>query len=90
MAELAEVAPRAVDERLAACRRIAIVPALNEEGNIARVIAEIRAFDPGLDVDRSFLRDIPLDTEDRAPVMLNDDLLKQVQQEEARESRRQP
>jgi glycosyltransferase involved in cell wall biosynthesis len=31
-------------------RRIAIVPALNEEGSIAAVIAEIRAVDPGFDV----------------------------------------
>jgi glycosyltransferase involved in cell wall biosynthesis len=31
-------------------RRIAIVPAYNEEKNIGRVIGELRAFDPGLDV----------------------------------------
>jgi len=31
-------------------RRIAIVPARNEEGAIGAVVAEIRAFDPGLDV----------------------------------------
>jgi glycosyltransferase involved in cell wall biosynthesis len=31
-------------------RRIAIVPAFNEERNVARVIDELRAFDPGLDV----------------------------------------
>jgi len=31
-------------------RRIAIVPAYNEERNVARVIDELRAFDPGLDV----------------------------------------
>ena len=31
-------------------RRIAIVPAYNEEQNVARVIDELRAFDPGLDV----------------------------------------
>jgi glycosyltransferase involved in cell wall biosynthesis len=31
-------------------RRIAIVPALNEERNIGRVVAELHAFDPGLDV----------------------------------------
>jgi glycosyltransferase involved in cell wall biosynthesis len=31
-------------------RRIAIVPALNEEGSIAGVIAEIRAVDPGFEV----------------------------------------
>ena len=50
MVELAERAPHSVDTRLAGRRRIAIVPALNEEGNIGRVIAEIRAFDPGLEV----------------------------------------
>ena len=42
--------PGARDERLAARKRIAIVPALNEEGNVAGVIAEIRAFDPGFAV----------------------------------------
>jgi glycosyltransferase involved in cell wall biosynthesis len=31
-------------------RRIAIVPAYNEEANIVRVIAELRAFDPGLEI----------------------------------------
>jgi hypothetical protein len=31
-------------------RRIAIVPAYNEERNVARVIDELHAFDPGLDV----------------------------------------
>ena len=31
-------------------KRIAIVPAYNEERNVARVIDELRAFDPGLDV----------------------------------------
>ncbi len=35
---------------LSAPRRIAIVPARNEEGAIGLVVAEIRAFDPGLDV----------------------------------------
>jgi glycosyltransferase involved in cell wall biosynthesis len=33
-----------------ALRRIAIVPAYNEEPNIARVIAELKEHDPGLDV----------------------------------------
>jgi glycosyltransferase involved in cell wall biosynthesis len=42
--------PGTADARLAVRRRIAIVPALNEEGNVGRVIAEIRAFDPGLEV----------------------------------------
>jgi glycosyltransferase involved in cell wall biosynthesis len=31
-------------------RRVAIVPALNEEDTVPRVIDELRAFDPGLDV----------------------------------------
>jgi glycosyltransferase involved in cell wall biosynthesis len=37
-------------ERLAARRRIAIVPAYNEEACVAAVIEEIRAFDPGFEV----------------------------------------
>ena len=47
---VSEPVSETADPRLAARKRIAIVPALNEEGNIARVIAEIRAFDSGLDV----------------------------------------
>jgi glycosyltransferase involved in cell wall biosynthesis len=35
---------------LAALRRIAIVPAFNEERNVGRVLEELRAFDPGLQV----------------------------------------
>jgi glycosyltransferase involved in cell wall biosynthesis len=31
-------------------RRLAIVPAYNEEQNVGRVIDELRAFDPGLDI----------------------------------------
>ena len=31
-------------------RRIAIVPAYNEEGNIARVISELKEHDPGMDI----------------------------------------
>jgi glycosyltransferase involved in cell wall biosynthesis len=42
--------PIAADERLRALRRIAIVPAMNEEPNIGRVLDELRAFDPGLEV----------------------------------------
>lgn len=38
------------DPRLAGLRRIAIVPAFNEEGSVAQVISEIRAFDPGFEV----------------------------------------
>jgi glycosyltransferase involved in cell wall biosynthesis len=40
----------ATDERLARLRRVAIVPALNEEASIGRVIEEINAFDPGFEV----------------------------------------
>ena len=47
---VASAAPPAVDPRLRELRRIAIVPALNEEHSIGRVIDELRAFDPGLDV----------------------------------------
>jgi len=39
-----------VDPRLASLRRIAIVPAYNEEASIGGVIDELRAFDPGLDI----------------------------------------
>ena len=50
MAELAEPVAPAVVEGLAAARRIAIVPALNEEDSVGRVIDEIRAFDPGFEI----------------------------------------
>jgi len=43
-------APSPPDTRLAARKRIAIVPAYNEERNIGRVIGELRAFDHGLDI----------------------------------------
>jgi hypothetical protein len=39
-----------LDPRLAGLRRLAIVPAFNEEGSVAQVIEEIRAFDSGLEV----------------------------------------
>jgi glycosyltransferase involved in cell wall biosynthesis len=39
-----------LDPRLARLRRIAVVPAYNEEGSVTRVIDEIRAFDPGLEI----------------------------------------
>jgi glycosyltransferase involved in cell wall biosynthesis len=42
--------PRSPDPRLTALRRIAIVPAHNEEGCVAGVVGELRAFDPGLEV----------------------------------------
>jgi glycosyltransferase involved in cell wall biosynthesis len=53
MVELATVPapPRdAVLAQLAQLRRLAIVPALNEEQTVGRVIDEIRAFDPGFDI----------------------------------------
>jgi glycosyltransferase involved in cell wall biosynthesis len=51
VAEVAEAArTTGVDPRLAALKRVAIVPALNEQDAIARVIDEIRAFDPGLEI----------------------------------------
>ena len=43
-------ARNAVGERLARLRRVAIVPALNEQASIGQVIDELRAFDPGLEV----------------------------------------
>ena len=42
--------PAAPASQLAALKRVAIVPAYNEELNIVRVLAELRAFDPGLDI----------------------------------------
>ena len=43
-------APAPAPAALAELRRVAIVPALNEEHAVAAVIDELRAFDPGLDV----------------------------------------
>lgn len=50
MAELAQTVLSPVESRLAAQRRIAIVPALNEQETIGRLIDEIRAFDPGFEI----------------------------------------
>jgi glycosyltransferase involved in cell wall biosynthesis len=53
VAEVATVpAPPAdsVVSRLAALRRVAVVPALNEEANVGGVIDELRALDPGMEV----------------------------------------
>ena len=53
MAELAEVPVPPSGEILAQLgelKRIAIVPSLNEEASVGRVIDEIRAFDPGFDI----------------------------------------
>jgi glycosyltransferase involved in cell wall biosynthesis len=47
---VATAAPPTVDPRLRELRRVAIVPALNEEHSIGRVIGELHAFDPGLDI----------------------------------------
>src|SRR5689334_20716346 len=44
-----EAAPK-VDTRLAGLKRAVIVPAFNEEGSVANVIEEIRAFDPGFEI----------------------------------------
>jgi glycosyltransferase involved in cell wall biosynthesis len=49
VAEVAVEARRA-DPRLAGLRRIAIVPAYNEEESVERVIDEIRAFDPDFEI----------------------------------------
>src|ERR671935_2878746 len=54
MAELAAETPlpaeHAVLAQLGELRRIAIVPAFNEEASVGRVIDEIRAFDPGFEI----------------------------------------
>jgi glycosyltransferase involved in cell wall biosynthesis len=47
-AELTVAAPALAG--LGELRRVAIVPALNEEHTVPRVIDELRAFDPGLDI----------------------------------------
>jgi len=44
------VAPRSVDPRLAAVKRIAIVPAFNEQESVVSVIEEINAFDPDFEI----------------------------------------
>ena len=49
MTEVLE-APRVDAERLRALRRVAIVPAYNEEASIAGVVGELLAYDPGLRV----------------------------------------
>jgi glycosyltransferase involved in cell wall biosynthesis len=53
VAELAELAPAAADalaDRLAQLKRLAIVPAYNEEASVGRVIDEIRSLDPVFDI----------------------------------------
>ena len=48
--QLPGLRPQQVDPRLAGLKRIAVVPAFNEERSIGSVIGEIRAADPELDV----------------------------------------
>jgi glycosyltransferase involved in cell wall biosynthesis len=53
VAELAAVAPGSptdLEARLRELKRLAIVPAFNEEASVGHVIDEIRGFDPGFDV----------------------------------------
>lgn len=50
MSEVLQTLPRPLDDRLATLRRVAIVPALNEEDSLGRVIDEIRRFDPGFQI----------------------------------------
>ena len=50
MSEVAQPVLAPFKNRLTDRRRIAIVPALNEEQTIAKVIKEIRAFDPGFEI----------------------------------------
>src|SRR5215208_5972218 len=51
MSSTSELAKPAASATMpATLRRVAIVPARNEEGAIGGVVREIRAFDPGLDV----------------------------------------
>jgi glycosyltransferase involved in cell wall biosynthesis len=50
VAEALQEASGAVDPRLAALKRVAIVPAYNEEGSIGGVIDEIRAADPEIEI----------------------------------------
>src|SRR5207237_73782 len=55
MAELAPVPPVTSAEhdvlaQLGELKRLAIVPAFNEEASVGRVIDEIRAFDPGFEI----------------------------------------
>jgi len=49
-AELVREAPARLDSRLAALRRVALVPAYNEAGSIGGVIDEIRSADPEIEI----------------------------------------
>lgn len=48
--QLTATVTAARDPRVAALRRLAIVPAYNEEGSLGRVLEEIRAADPQLEI----------------------------------------
>src|SRR5215831_3493076 len=50
VAEAVQEVPASADPRLAALRRVALVPAYNEEGSIGGVIDEIRAADPEIEI----------------------------------------
>jgi glycosyltransferase involved in cell wall biosynthesis len=50
MSEVAAPARSSADPRLATLRRVAVVPAYNEEASIGRVIDEIRGFDPDFEI----------------------------------------
>jgi len=50
MAEVIQDAPSHVDPRLRALKRVAVVPAYNEEGSIGAVIDEIRAVDREMEI----------------------------------------
>jgi glycosyltransferase involved in cell wall biosynthesis len=50
LTELVEPTVSAVLPGLGELRRVAIVPAFNEQDTVGRVIDEVRAFDPGFDV----------------------------------------
>jgi glycosyltransferase involved in cell wall biosynthesis len=47
---LAETLPAQQEQQITAARRLAIVPALNEERSVASVIAEIRELDPDFEI----------------------------------------
>jgi glycosyltransferase involved in cell wall biosynthesis len=50
VAELAEAPLLGIDARLATLRRLALVPAYNEESSVGTVVDEIRRFDPGMEI----------------------------------------
>ena len=50
MAEAVQEAPASADPRLAALRRVALVPAYNEAGSIGGLIDEIRTADPEIEI----------------------------------------